>query len=356
MNKAIDIIENKSLTEIKEIFQDDYYLKNEVLVHFKDIVKYLIDQNNNSFYTIKYLLNQHYHYNSYHLYHPSQVNPDYEDLLFYAIEYTNFEVAKLFMRYGSRMAYLDENEDYHNILEYLSENCKLHRENLHFILKMNRDTSLITNRLLCNLISGNKFELLQIIFHYDYYDSSVIDTLLFHYKNKSMISSYHLHRMIHSDREIIRFNEETSEGFNPLFCAIDSNHCEVVQLLLNYALENHLILDLNAKDADGNTPFLQAVYRNNTRVVHLLMEYAQTMKMTLALNEENDRHFSPLLYGIRNKNFEMIRLLFHYADQTGMALKIREVFYEADYTFHSKFLLLCLRHMKTKFIYYLKKL
>jgi len=60
----------------------------------------------------------------------------------------------------------------------------------------------------------------------------------------------------------------------------------MVQLLLDYAKKNNIILQLNEKNKDGYIPLLWCCRYNNLEMVQLLFDYAKENKIILQLNEE----------------------------------------------------------------------
>ena len=49
------------------------------------------------------------------------------------------------------------------------------------------------------------------------------------------------------------------------FCG--KNNIEIVRLLIEYANQHHIILELNEKFKDGNCPLLWAISKNNMEIV-----------------------------------------------------------------------------------------
>jgi len=61
----------------------------------------------------------------------------------------------------------------------------------------------------------------------------------------------------------------------------------MVQLLMEYAKKNDIILELNEKNMFGRYPVLLATYFNNLEIVQLLFEYANEHDIQLVF-DEND--------------------------------------------------------------------
>jgi len=71
-------------------------------------------------------------------------------LLFYSIEYHEFNAARVLLKYGTQI--VNRNNESKNIVEYLVEKRKLDSSNLLFILNIVKDSSLMTPEVLCHTI------------------------------------------------------------------------------------------------------------------------------------------------------------------------------------------------------------
>ncbi|ORX70387.1 hypothetical protein BCR32DRAFT_272389 [Anaeromyces robustus] len=130
--ELIEMIQNKTLEEIKEIFLS-HEIHSEKLNYFKETVMYLIKENI-SYDIIKFIFHQQQKR------HIPIINNT--ELLFYSLKFNNFKIAKLLLRNNVWIENINENGD--NIIEYLIECDKLNSENLLFILKVVKNSSLIT--------------------------------------------------------------------------------------------------------------------------------------------------------------------------------------------------------------------
>jgi len=61
-------------------------------------------------------------------------------------------------------------------------------------------------------------------------------------------------------------------GDNSLLKAIRKNNTDIVQLLIDYANKNNIILELNEKNKEGDYPLLLAIIKNNVDIVQLLID------------------------------------------------------------------------------------
>jgi len=96
-------------------------------------------------------------------------------------------------------------------------------------------------------------------------------------------------------------NEKNKDGNYPLLKAIFENNIEIVQLLIEYANQHQIILELNEKNKDGDYPLSEAIFKDNIKIVKLLIEYANQHQIILELNEKSkleNIHFFGLFLGI----------------------------------------------------------
>lgn len=63
-------------------------------------------------------------------------------------------------------------------------------------------------------------------------------------------------------------------GNTPLLLAIVKNKMDMVQLIINYAQNNNVLLEINEIDNDGNYPLLLATIKNNIDIVKSIIDYA----------------------------------------------------------------------------------
>jgi len=105
-----------------------------------------------------------------------------------------------------------------------------------------------------------------------------------------------------------------------LSLSIKKNKCESIKLLIDYANENNIILDFNRKE-DGfeDNPISIAIKNNNTKIVALIMEYANSKNIALDFNKYNYKGF-PIEFAIKNNNPEIISLLLEHANKNKIIL------------------------------------
>jgi len=65
------------------------------------------------------------------------------------------------------------------------------------------------------------------------------------------------------------------------------NNLEMVKLLMNYAKENHIYLEINNKNKEGLYPYSYAMRYNNFEMMKLLMNYAKENNNYLKINEKD---------------------------------------------------------------------
>ena len=194
------------------------------------------------------------------------------------------------------------------------------------------DASLITNDVLCHLIESEEVEIFKEIFQYDFYNYYFIKELLFIYKNKTVFSDKELQSLF--NKILIKINRpqikqedylslsNVQEKYNyPLLSAIKKNNITIVKLLMEYAKENNIVLNINDKNNNEEFPFLSAIKFDNknddTKMVDSLMEYAKENNIVLNINDKNNNDEFPLLLAIDNKNdnIYLVHSLMEYAKE-----------------------------------------
>ena len=94
--ELINLIKNKTLFEIKDIFKNNHlYRKN--FNDFKNTLFFLI-KNNYSFDIIKFFIDKRL-----------QLQKDNTDILFHSIEHRLFQIAKLLLNYGTSIDSTNKN-------------------------------------------------------------------------------------------------------------------------------------------------------------------------------------------------------------------------------------------------------
>ncbi|ORX71015.1 ankyrin [Anaeromyces robustus] len=119
---------------------------------------------------------------------------------------------------------------------------------------------------------------------------------------------------------------------------VENNNMIMFKVLVDYANKKRLILDINGKNKEndyplliafkynnhGNYPLLNAIKKSNEDMIQLLIQYANEHKIILNLNEKDNRGNSPLLNAIKKCNEDMIKLLIQYADEHEIILNLNE--------------------------------
>lgn len=102
--------------------------------------------------------------------------------------------------------------------------------------------------------------------------------------------------------------------YKPLLLMLKLNrNVEFIKLLLEFATECHVIININGKDRFYEKtiyPLKLALKNNNTEVVKLLIDYAIKNNITLDL-----KNISPITEVTRNNNIEIAKLLMAYAKE-----------------------------------------
>eukprot|EP00833_Pecoramyces_ruminatium_P017927 jgi/Orpsp1_1/1191959/evm.model.d7180000089625.1 len=108
----------------------------------------------------------------------------------------------------------------------------------------------------------------------------------------------------------------------------------MAKLLIDYADENDIVLNINKQSKKKNYPLDWAVHHNNIEMVKLLMKYADDNNILLDINQKSENGIYPLITAIgKNKNIEMVKLLMKYVNRKNNLLDINQKFDDGSYTF-----------------------
>jgi len=352
-NELIEIIKNKSLEEIKSNFRE-YQITPTKFNYYNNVLIYLI-KNFVSFEIIEYFVKQRQKVSN-------QLLLNNTEALFCSIDYFEFDIANLLLRYGANIG--NKNAKSENIIEYLLRVDRLHEDKLSFILTAKKDFSLLTNKILFELFGYYRYKsLLDVILNFKFTvnKESIIDTLVmaktgiamtdnelqeyiyghlntiinFNIKNENG-STLFLHTVMnHNSFDLIRkivsyskknsivlnLNEQNNKGFYPLLVKQDVlYYFEYLELLIGYARDNKIVLEMNRKDKTGDNALFNLIryayeYKclffpkdafNKDELyaaVNLLMNYAKETNYILDLNEKDSEGNSLLLYIICKTNY-----------------------------------------------------
>eukprot|EP00833_Pecoramyces_ruminatium_P008659 jgi/Orpsp1_1/1182691/evm.model.c7180000082261.1 len=122
---------------------------------------------------------------------------------------------------------------------------------------------------------------------------------------------------------ILEINDKNnSDGYYPFLYASNNDNIRIVKQLIEYATVNKIIININDKSKDGNYPLLSACNENNTEIVKLILKYANENDITLDINDKNNDGEYPFLLATNNDNIEIARLLYEYAHDKNIILDI----------------------------------
>lgn len=82
---------------------------------------------------------------------------------------------------------------------------------------------------------------------------------------------------------------------------------------------------MNGKDKWNNYPLSKAVENKNIKIIKLLMEYADQHQINLELNERSQHGCFPLLKAFYHKNTEIVELITEYAIQHQIILNYNKI-------------------------------
>ncbi|OUM61133.1 hypothetical protein PIROE2DRAFT_69649 [Piromyces sp. E2] len=339
--ELIKRIKDKTFNEII-IFFKEYHIKPEELNHFHATLLYLI-KHKTSFEIIEFIIRWQQRGNK------QLINNT--EALFYAIENNDFNLAKLLLRNGTKIT--NKNHPIsNNIIEYLLKVDKLNKRNLLFALNITKDVSIVTKEFLFSLFSRlyyDKEKILETLFNYKFIvnTDAIVDTLLMS-KKKILLSNKAFQEYVSSNlHPVININMKNETGNTLLLCAINSNHSvEEVQLLIKYAKENHITLNINENNNQGDFPLLSIFNKPDVTMkmlFHQLTKYSRESNTLLELNKTNNEGEYPLLFLIKmgcirsyfNRDisviYTMIKELITYAKENRILLHLNEKDKDGNY-------------------------
>jgi len=90
--------------------------------------------------------------------------------------------------------------------------------------------------------------------------------------------------------------------------AIREENLEVMTMLIDYANDHNILLDINDKDFDGNFPLLVVANCDDTELslFHTLVSYANDHNILLNINDKNNEDCYPLLKAAFHDNDKVI--------------------------------------------------
>jgi len=168
---------------------------------------------------------------------------------------------------------------------------------------------------------------------------SDIENLIYAIENKNIDKVKSILENSNKIQKVLNLNEKNKNKTSPFLKSIikmdnvfifEKNlniYFEIFQLLIEYANEHQIILELNDRNKRGDYPLLRAIsynYVKSTTIVKLLIEYANQHQITLVLNEKNGYGNYPLLEAVDNDNIEVVKLLIEYANQHHIILEVNE--------------------------------
>ena len=101
----------------------------------------------------------------------------------------------------------------------------------------------------------------------------------------------------------MKLNDKSENGDYPLLWACYNENIEMINLLIDYANKNNIILKLNGKQNKENYPFHWACWNNNIEIIFLLIDYANKNNLILEFNESDYENNSK----IKNETIEIIK-------------------------------------------------
>ena len=332
-NELIKIIKDKSLEEIKSYFQE-YQITPTKFNYFNNVLIYFI-KNKGSFEIIEFFIKQQQKENYHFLINNAEA-------LFCSIEYSNFEIANLLLKYGVKIT--NKNAKSENIIEYLIRvDRRLYEKKLSFILKIKNDLSLLTDKVLFELFGNYNYEsCIETILNFKFITNkeSIINTLIIA-KKRIPMTDKELQKYVFNNLKppVINFNIKNEEGNTLFLHHIIHTYSELYKKIISYSKENNIILNLNEQNNEGfNSLLYETYYGNiyNVEYFEFLINYAKKNKIVLEMNKKN-KYGNNAIFNLIKRGYEryyftsensteyrLIELLFDYAKETNYIIDLNE--------------------------------
>eukprot|EP00833_Pecoramyces_ruminatium_P000088 jgi/Orpsp1_1/1174120/evm.model.c7180000049003.1 len=132
-------------------------------------------------------------------------------------------------------------------------------------------------------------------------------------------------------------DKNKNNGFTLLLSAIEKRNdsIELIQMIIDYADSHGIILDIKDKSGNREDCLLKAIRQNNIKKVQLFIDYANKHNIILDINyainhniildinkKDKDKR-TPLLLAIENDNIKIVKLLIDYANNHNIILDIK---------------------------------
>ncbi|KAG4106029.1 ankyrin [Neocallimastix lanati (nom. inval.)] len=116
------------------------------------------------------------------------------------------------------------------------------------------------------------------------------------------------------DQPNVHINEKDSQGIYPISKAVHQNKSELVKLLINYASNHNISLDITVKDPNGNSPLAIAIKNNNIEIIISLINYGINHNIDMNINNIIVNGHTPLIYSYKNNYLKIFEYLIEYSD------------------------------------------
>jgi len=107
---------------------------------------------------------------------------------------------------------------------------------------------------------------------------------------------------------------------------------EIAKLLIKYANEEGYTIEINKKDIKyGNFPLLHASDRKDSKMIDLIINYVRKKNIILNMNGKDNNYNYPLLEATKNRNVDGVKALLNYADKNSIILRNDEKDRDSNY-------------------------
>jgi len=122
----------------------------------------------------------------------------------------------------------------------------------------------------------------------------------------------------------VNINDSNKDGLFPLLLAIRKRNADIVNIIIEYANQNNLVIDIKNRDNEGNFPLLEAIYDSSITIAKILFEYARVHNIVLEINNKNNSSINPLYKAVKYNKTDIVKMLIDYAEEHNIELNIND--------------------------------
>jgi len=279
-----------------------------------------------------------------------------EKLLFYATKRKNYRLVKMVIDYAikkkKKIDLVDESHD--NIclpimISILEEELEIIILIIQYIINYNiefninyRD-NISDENLLSYATRENSMKLFKMVMSYvdkykvklimsDYYNDKLCLPIMNVMRNDNLNMALTIMKYINKEgiNVDINYSYEFTDK-NIISYATRKNSTELVNLIIEYAESNNIILDFSDYEYNNNkySPIMNSIRNDNFSMVKMLMEYIDSNGVNFNCNIHDIAGDNLLSYATNKNNIELIKMIIKYANKHNVILRMVD-YYDED--------------------------